>query len=183
MYRRCTEVWRHPGRALVLVLGLALSGDPAAARDALPEYQVKAAFLYNFTRFIEWPDPPQGGHFDLCVVGHDPFGELLDETLAGKHAQGRPLRIRRLASPAELDTACRIAFIDPALAASASDQALRWPGLLTLSETYEVACRAVMICFHLKATRVRFDIDLGLTRELGLMVSSRLLRVARRIRD
>jgi hypothetical protein len=87
----------------------------ALAAAAPLEYGVKAAYLLGFTRYVEWPAfvfPAEGAPLVLCVIGPDPFGDLLDRTVAGRSSQQRRLAVRRLAV-AELAQAggCHVAFV------------------------------------------------------------------------
>src|SRR6185436_19461055 len=91
-------------RRRAAALGAALWSLAAGAGAAVPatEYEVKAAFLYNFARFVEWPadalGPPQAP-FVVAVLGTDPFGDVLDRTMAGKTVAGHPVQVRRLDDP------------------------------------------------------------------------------------
>ena len=94
--------------ALLLLIPL------TASAQELDEYAVKAAFLYNFTKFVEWPS--SGGQvpfliFKLCILGDDPFGPALDQAVRGKTgASGRPMEVRRIKDPAEARQ-CQIVFV------------------------------------------------------------------------
>ena len=99
--------------ALILAVALVLAPrGGASTRDPLPEYPVKAAFLYHFVEFVEWPaaSPLHPGTVTIGVLGSDPFGEVLDKTVFDKTAAGRTLAVRRFASIAELKP-CDILFI------------------------------------------------------------------------
>ncbi|MGB7154513.1 MAG: YfiR family protein, partial [Candidatus Acidiferrales bacterium] len=77
------------------------------------EYQVKAAYLFNFGRFVKWPATPTAGKddsFTVCVLGQDPFGPVLDSTLAGEDLDGKRVATRRISKPQDAGT-CRILFI------------------------------------------------------------------------
>lgn len=89
---------------------------PAAVTAALPvqranEYSVKAALIYNIAKFVTWPAsafPAPGAPLTVCVLGADPFGSVLDETLRGRQIAGRPVTARRIAEP---DASCHILFV------------------------------------------------------------------------
>src|SRR5438132_11379739 len=74
------------------------------------EYEVKAAFLYNFTKFVEWPTLPATDAFNICILGDDPFGGTLDQLIKGKTAYNRKIQIRRLKDPLEARQ-CQIVFV------------------------------------------------------------------------
>ncbi len=87
---------------------------PSRAQEKKPgEYDVKAAYLYNFGRFVEWPPaaaPASSDSFPVCILGRDPFGPILDETLANEVTNGRALLAKRISKLQEV-TDCRILFI------------------------------------------------------------------------
>lgn len=159
------------------------TADHAAAQPNL-EYEVKAAFLLNFTKFIEWPpnafaaaDSP----FSICILGKDPFGRALDDTVKGEAVNGRKLLVRRLtAAPAP--QSCQIAFIDTTEKALAKDVTAIGPGVLTVSDGDRFIDDGGMIAFVLDNRRVRFDINQSAAQAAGLKLSSRLLSVARSVK-
>lgn len=177
---------RNPGfrRAFLCVLLSACLGSQAQ-ESAPTEYQVKAAFLYNFGRYVEWPPrarPPAS--FTICVLGEDPFGPVLDELIKGKSIQGMKLVTRR---PKQLEDAvnCQILFI------SSSENGrlehilavLHGRSVLTVGEAERFAHRGGMINFRLEGSKVRFEVNLDATEQAGLTVSSQLLKLARIIRE
>jgi hypothetical protein len=146
------------------------------------EYQVKAAYLYGFGRFVAWPanEAPAGdGTFVLCVLGEDPFGMLLDDAAAGGAVRDQPVAVRRIGRPEDGGT-CDTLFV------SASEQ-VRLPRILavldrrpvlTVGDSPEFAQRGGMIGFSVDGGRVRFTVNLRATQDAGLMPQSELLRVA-----
>ena len=81
------------------------------APDESLEYRVKAAYLLNFTRYVEWPTPPASTtRLSICVMGTDPFGRILDATVAGRTVQGRPLEVRRVQG-APGARGCEVVFV------------------------------------------------------------------------
>src|SRR5580692_7100314 len=101
-----------------VVLGLLLLATTGllAQQQKPSEYQVKATYLYNFGRFVRWPGTVpagKGDSFSVCVIGQDPFGPILDSTLAGESLDGKPVVLRRIAKPQEAGE-CRILFISSA---------------------------------------------------------------------
>lgn len=169
--------------ARVLALVLFLTGGAAAADPGTAtEYELKAAFLYNFVRFVEWPVSGPGAPDDsivVCVLGDDPFGPLLDQTIAGKAVRDRRLVARRIASAADA-TGCHILFI------SASEKErlgriLRTLGersVLTVADSERFAESGGMINFRLDASRIRLEINPEAARRAGLRISSQLLKLA-----
>ena len=170
---------RRLSAAAVLVVMYACSAD--AQPVARSEYEIKAAYLFSFGRFVEWPSRTarDESSFTICVLGADPFGTALDTTLAGATIHGRKVSARRLDAPEDA-AGCHIVFV------SMSEErrvgtivpALRHSGALTVSDMPEFTSRGGMIQFLTAASRVRFEINLEPARETGLMMSSELLRVA-----
>ena|SRR5688572_18463798 len=167
-------------RALVLAAIGLLAAPAMAQRPA--EYQVKAAYLYGFGRFVEWPATAAvtgDGAFVLCVLGEDPFGRLLDQAAEGAVLKNQPVRVRRIDRP-EDGGACDTLFV------GASEQA-RLPRILsvlgrrpvlTVGDSPEFAQRGGMIGFSMEGSRVRFTVNLAAAQGAGLMLQSELLRVA-----
>lgn len=145
------------------------------------EYQVKAAYLYGFGRFVEWPAAPVSadGSFVLCVLGDDPFGPLLDQAAEGGQVKNQPVSVRRI-ERAEDGGACDTLFV------SASEQprlprilaVLGHRPVLTVGDSPDFARRGGMIGFSVEGSRVRFTVNLAAAQDAGLMLQSELLRVA-----
>jgi len=173
----------HPLRAALLGLLLLLTLPMVCAgAAAVGEYQVKAVFLFNFTRFIQWPAdafPDPGAPFVIGVLGHDPFGNALDEAIRGEMAQGRPLVVQRFANVAEL-MPCQILFIDRSAREDAGKvlDALAHKGTLTVSDTDADMAREVIIGFRNEDHKIRLRINVDSARSAGLTISSKLLRPA-----
>lgn len=168
----------------VAVAVLALT-FPAHAEQRTPsaEDDIKATFLFNFTRFVDWPTWPTGAEpFRLCVVAEPAFAAAVDRIIAGETAQGRPLL--RMA-PATPDAArdCQILFIGR----NESAHAERWIGavrnapVLLVGEIPGFCRRGGHINFVLDGNHVRFDVNRDDASRVGLTISSKLLRVARQI--
>ena len=147
------------------------------------EYEIKAAFLYNFASFVERPDhvpADSGGTFVIGVYGDDPFGDTLDQAVAGKTVNGRRIEIKRFRSIRDLKP-CHILFI------SSSEEgrtgrilnAIKDWHVLTVGETDGFARNGGVIGFFLEDKRVRFEINADNARNSGLKISSRLMKLAR----
>lgn len=147
------------------------------------EYEVKAAFLLNFTKFVEWPTkafPDSKAPFVIGIVGTDPFGDVLPQLTKRQTVQRRPIEIRRF-QVAEDFGGCHILFLSRSLAAQ-TDQILgRLQGLpvLTVSEKEDFVRQGGVIGFTSVANSVRFDINVKAAAAVDLKVSSKLLKVAR----
>lgn len=174
-------VLRHAVAYLVLLPVLAGILALGQAPGAL-EYQVKAAMLYNFTKFVEWPARALGEPASPVVVGifgRDPFGVQLDEVVEGKTIYGHPIRVQRLHSLAELAN-CNIVFI-----AKSEDrrmpevlQALGQSSVLTVGDSDASIKSGVVMSFAMKEGRVQFQVNTRAAQSAGLKVSSKLLKLA-----
>jgi len=182
---------RHtPGfllRLNIVALACALVAFPYSwAQSPKPtDYQVKAAYLYNFGRFIEWPRvvTAKSGPFTVCVLGQDPFGSTLDATMAGETIAGRNVVAKRIATTQE-SVNCQIVFLSAAEAGRLNKimEDLDKAAVLTVSDMPQFAQRGGMIQFVLEGNRVRFEVNLTATQHAGLTVSSDLLKVATAVR-
>ena len=169
--------------AALLLCALAAGGAPAsAAPHDLPEYAVKAAFLYRFAQFVEWPDDVarQAGPLTIGVLGKDPFGGLLDRAVLGKTVRGRSLAVRRFGS-AEEARDCDILFVSSSEAPRLKDilAPLAEASVLTVGEADRFAGRGGMIAFFFEDGRVQLEVNVAATQAARLRVSSQLLSVAR----
>ena len=153
-----------------------------AQRLTSRENQVKAVFLFNFTQFVEWParsfsspDSP----FIIGVIGNDPFGSYLDETVAGEKVMNHPLVIQRYKDLNELQN-CHLLFIgqdDPQKIKAILDVVNR-RHTLTVSDYKNFAYSGGMIRFFTQDNKTRLQINLSIAKAAELNISSKLLRVA-----
>jgi hypothetical protein len=165
---------------LVLVLTAALS---TAARSQSLEYEIKAAFLYNFARFVTWPPDAFASSeapLSICILGEDPFGPRLDELVAGERVEKRPLIVRRLERPAEAAT-CHMLFVSPSERARFGTilAAVDTHRVLTVSDTMEFLGAGGHVSFFLESNRVRFAVNAAATGGSEFQVSAKLMQVAR----
>jgi hypothetical protein len=156
--------------------------SPTMAAAAPGEYQVKAVFLFNFSRFVEWPAsafPNASAPFVVGVFGHDPFGADLDEVVKGENVNGRPLVVRRVQSAAEAGE-CQILFIHQSEDKRLDEllTALDHRSTLTVSDLPGAAQRGVMIRLVTEAGKIRLRINVESARAADLTISSNLLRSA-----
>lgn len=177
------RIWFAPIATLVLTLAL-FASPPASAQENKPaEYRVKAVYLYNFGKFVQWPagtapEGPENG-FPICILGPDPFGATLDEIVKGESIEGQPLVTRRVEKVEGAD-GCRILFITamPKERLAMTLQALQSKPVLTVSDMPDFCTRGGMIQFILQADKVRFEVNLPPADKAGLTLSSQLLKVA-----
>jgi hypothetical protein len=163
-------------RFVVLALPLWLVG--AEAPPPL-EYQVKAAFLLNFTKFIDWPQSEASSPFGICIVGDDPFGLVLDQMVEGETFQGRKLAVQRVRRPPP--SSCQLVFAGKSEKDIDGLLSSLGPGVLTVGEGNGFLRAGGMIGFVIDKGKVRFDINNSASARAGLRLSSKLLSVARSV--
>lgn len=168
----------------LLSVCLLLTAATLFAEQSKPsEYQVKATYLYNFGRFVQWPANIPGDSFAICLLGQDPFGPVLDSTLSGESLDGRPVVVRRITKARDA-TDCRILFINSAEESHLSEilNVLDGNSILTVSDMPDFSRRGGMIQFVLEGGRVRFEVNLTRAENAKLTLSSELLKVAAAVR-
>lgn len=168
--------------ALTASLLLALVLDLRSQTSGVPEYQVKATFLYQFLEFAEWPQhamPAPGAPVSVCVLGADPFGSALDEIVQSETVRNHPIEIVRFKRIEEMKT-CHVLFVAASEAAQTEKIASAAAGrhTLTVGDTGDFADRGGMIQFVTMDRRIRLRINPGAARAAGIVVSSKLLRQA-----
>jgi hypothetical protein len=165
--------------AVNLPMRAAMPGT-GAADVRVSQYDLEAVYLFNFAKFVRWPDgAASDGAFDLCLAGAPrSFNDTLNKTVQGETMNGRALRVRDVSQPGEL-SGCDILYLD----ASAKDlpgfiaASARQP-MLTVSDAPEFLKNGGMLQFVLVDNRVRFNVNLIPVRRTGLSLSAELLRVA-----
>jgi hypothetical protein len=154
-----------------------------AQSNSPSEYQLKAAFLFNFAKFIEWPQhafaTPQAP-FTICVFGKDPFGSSLDEALADKKIGDRSILIQRPKDKMELRH-CQIAFVSSSETERVADivEGLQGTSVLLVGESGGFAESGGTIEFMLEQGHVRFSINPDAAEHANLRLSSKLLALAK----
>lgn len=167
---------------LVLVIfGLVLGGDRNVwAQDTgVLENRLRAAFMFNFARFTEWPAEPAQSGFDLCVHAPAPLAELISNELQGKQVRGETVRVRRVVQP-EAVTSCRVLYFKSADEGLSEGwiNALTSQPILLVGEGRSFLQAGGMVGFFLSEGRLRFAINPARVRAGGLTMSSRLLGLA-----
>jgi hypothetical protein len=156
---------------------------PAAQSRGSIEDDVKAAFLFNFTKFVEWPPGAFTGTSDplnVCVTGDAAVLRAVEGAIAGERVEGRPLTL--VAPPPPDAAGCHILYLGRGAAdrARLMAAAVKRP-VLVVGDSPEVLQQGAAIAFLVEERRVRFDIDPAAATRAGLKVSSKLLRVARHV--
>lgn len=167
----------------LLVLLFALLPRPAPAQSsAIPEYRVKAAFLFQFTQFVDWPPEAfSTGQAPLVigVFGEDPFGSFLDETVRGEKANGHPLAVERYRRLEEVKN-CQILFVSRPETGRLGEilAALKGRDILIVGDTSDFADRGGTVQFVNQENKIRLRINLSAAKAANLTISSKLLRPA-----
>lgn len=164
-----------------LLLAILASSFASAQTSRASESQVKAAYLYNFGKFVTWPNDlsKSSDAFEICVLGKDPFGAILDDTVQGDKINGKKIEILRLSRPQEM-SGCNILFVS-------SSEENHLPGIvaeaqrmhvLTVSDMPHFAERGGTIGLVNQEDRIRFEVNRTRAEQCHLGLSSELLKVA-----
>jgi hypothetical protein len=165
-----------------LALSLILASSCLAQAQGASEYQVKAAFLLNFMKFVGWPPSAfenPNSPFSICILGDDPFGSDIDQLVAGESISGRRVTIERL-QRGPVPKSCQVLFIskserDPGILSGLG------PGVLTVSDRDRFLTEGGMIAFVIEDRHVRFDINQRAASRALLTMNARMLNVARSV--
>jgi hypothetical protein len=162
---------------LAVMIGHAQNSSPAPR-----EYQLKAAFLYNFAKFIDWPPEAfavDNAHFIIGILGDNPFGNDLQQTVKDKNISGREIAVRLFHTVGEV-TNCQILFISSSEKKRYSDiiRSLHSAAILTVTENDQSKDSDVMINFVQESGKIRFQIKDSAAKAAQLRISSKLLSLA-----
>jgi hypothetical protein len=154
---------------------------------AASEYTVKAAFLFNFAKFIDWPSSSFAGPqspFTICVLGQNPFGHALEDELQGKMIGSRHLAVQQLKDKAEARR-CQMVFVGSSESPHLGELlvSLRGANVLVVGDTNGFAASGGTIEFTLEDNHVRFAINTDAADRAGLKFSAKLLALARIVHD
>ena len=167
-----------------LSLALLLPADASAQASQPSEYQIKAAFLFNFAKFVEWPPESFAGETSPLVIGilgDSPFGGDLERTIQNKTINNRSIVIKQLHSLAEA-TNCQVLFISTSEKKRLAEifDGLRGTSVLTVGEMDRFTEAGGMINFVAEGNKIRFQINDAAAKDAGLKISSKLLSLASR---
>ncbi len=176
-----------PAKAILALCLLAAAAQPALAREPVAEvnqeYAIKAAYLFNFGRYVQWPQEAVYGRdapLVIGVLGKNPFGGLLDQ-ISQKKLEGRPIAVLRLSSMAEYKP-CHILFVAASATAEDKSKALKlaqYAPILLVGEEAGFAEQGGTINFVVEENKVRFQINPDAAKRSQLKISSKLLGLAR----
>jgi hypothetical protein len=163
---------------LLLAVGLPLSAQPPISK----EYQIKAVFLFNFAQFVSWPADSftsQDEPFCIGVLGDDPFGAFLDETVRGENIDGHPLVVQRYARVEDVKD-CRILFISESEKKDIKNilGLLKDKRILTVGDLEGFVQNGGIIRFFTKANKIHLRINLAAATKSNLTISSKVLRLS-----
>jgi YfiR/HmsC-like len=162
--------------ALVALFAPLLGVAGVRSAEVPLEYQVKATYLFNFVKFVEWPAPAAPDSLTICVAERNPFGDSLREAIQGEKIGGRALATRVVSQP---ESACAVVFVPRGIAAGRYLEAFRNSSTLTVGEDTDFLARGGIIRFILESGSVRFEIDSAAAKRADLRISSHLLRLSR----
>jgi YfiR/HmsC-like len=173
--------------ALAALLSLVYTPATRAQTSPSVEYQVKAALLFNIAKFVEWPPDvfkSDTAPITICVLGNDPFGSALDDVLRGKTINNREILARRVKELPNLKR-CQVVFISETEDKQMSEiiNSLKGSSTLTVGESKDFAERGGEIQFYVEENKVRFSANVDAVQRARLIVSSKLLALARIVHD
>lgn len=176
--RACVSRVRRSGPAIVFCA----VASSSFAQNQVSEYDVKAAYLFNFGKFVRYAPSEaviKRQSFDLCIIGENPLANTLDELAANEHLDGKPARVLRFKTVSEARE-CAIAYISGSEGAriGADLDALRGQAVLTVSDAGSFLQHGGMVQFITVGNHVRFAVNLDAVRKAQLSLSSELLKVA-----
>jgi hypothetical protein len=147
--------------------------------DTADEYWLKAAFVYRFPQFVQWPRAAveDARTLDVCVLRPNPFGDSLDRLVSGESLNGRPLRVRVLANPGRLD-GCHVLFAGSGSRAAAALAAVKGRPVLTVGEADRFLEDGGIVLLKIVSRRVRFEVHAANARRAGLRIDAQLLNLA-----
>ena len=169
--------------SLLVVIGISMLCDASYADDTSDlEYRVKSAFLYNFTKFIEWPETQGQLEFVMCVAGNDALYEKLIETVGGKTSRGLAIKFNVTGHLNQVQN-CQLVYLRFSETDRISDwvAALSDRAILTVSDNDNFIKLGGMIQLLIDNGKIRFDINRSATNRADLKVSSKLLGLARNV--
>lgn len=173
-------------RRLLASVALLVAWQPAAAAETSvsKEYQLKAAFLYNFTKFVEWPPArfaDETSPIVVAVVGRNPFGDELENVVKGRSVNGRPIAVKIVTTPEEASSA-HLLFVPAGEETRFPASALQRDALVAVGESDSFAALGGAITFVQIGGKMRFEINLTAAERGHVKISAQLLKLANAVR-
>ncbi|WP_372986688.1 YfiR family protein [Marinobacter sp.] len=166
----------------VVIFALLLAAhDVLAQAEVSSEAEIKAAYLYNFTRFVEWKTPPETSNLSLCVLDDKEVWDAI-QPIRGRSAQGRTISLS-LIDQIEQSDACQVMFVNSSAPRELSEIAERAisKGILTVSDMKGFIDSGGVIGYVKQGNVIKFEINLKAAKDAGLLINSRLLELAVRV--
>lgn len=163
-------------RVTLLAVLAAAAAAPLAAQAVSDEYRVKAAYLYNFLKYAEWPAEAPAGPLTICVAGRNPFGGFLEDLVRGEMINDRQVTTRVILEP---EPGCHLMFVPDGAAVSAYLRDAAGRPVLTVGESRTFIADGGIVNFYLDRGNVRFEINPAAAEQAGIRLSARLLQLAR----
>jgi hypothetical protein len=160
--------------ALVILAAMATNAAAFQAAEVPLEYQVKAAFLFNFLKFVDWPLPAEGGPWVIGVLGKDPFMDSLEDMVRGKTVNGRPVVVRHYPRLTDVHD-CHVLFVPRPEFKRGGNFLL--PMALTVGESAGFLEAGGVLNFILSDQKVHFEANAQAAKAAGLHVSAQLLQL------
>jgi len=169
-------------KALIFFLSLVSISQPLQAENGSLEYKIKAGYLYNFSKFIDWPIPHNGDpdqSFNICLLGNDPFGYVLTP-IKNKTTKGLPIRLVYFSEMTQEVKQCKILFISHSERQNIKRilQDLSGLSVLAVADMENFAENGGMIGFVRREDKVRLQINNAASVRVGLKISAKLLEIA-----
>jgi YfiR/HmsC-like len=166
-----------PGfRNAVIAVSMSVIAAAAQAQEQSLEYQLQAAYLYNFVKFVDWPAGALIGAITICTAGETPVTAALEQIVRDEVISGHRLAVRSIEAP---QSACNVVFVPRDVSASEYLRSARSAPVLTVGESPDFIAQGGIINFVRDAGMMRFEIDQEAAGHARLQISSRLLRLAR----
>jgi hypothetical protein len=180
-FKSIREIIANVGLVVIAFSFAAFMTSPPQKRAASDETEVKAVFLFNFAQFVEWPASklPADSAIVIGVLGRDPFGSYLDETVQNEKINGHPLKIERYTNMRDVGN-CHILFINPSRSIRIESvlKTLEGKNILTVSDATEFSKQGGMIHFINEKNRIKLSVNLNSVKESEISISSKLLSLA-----
>ncbi len=160
-----------------VLLALPLADALAGAK----EYKVKAAYLYNFVKFIDWPESALSGAIKICVLGEDRFDGILEKAVAGKEVKGHGLVVASIGAGGSPEGDCNLLFVSSSEAGRVGDVigAVAGSSTVTVGEQEGFAEQGGVLNFALEGGKVKVELNMGAAEKAGVKVSGKLQQVAK----
>lgn len=162
-------------RILALVIPV-IAAHAVLAQGVPEEYRVKAAYLYNFLKYVDWPAEAGSGPLTICVADHNPFGTVLRDLVRGESVNERPIDSRLILEP---DTRCHLLFVPEGAALRAYLRGVSGKPTLTVGESAAFIDEGGIASFYTERGNIRFEFNPAAAERAGIRISARLLQLAR----